>query len=69
VTHKGSISPQTGGGHHRGSSPPGTGCFTPSTLVLMADGTHRAIESLHVGDAVLTIAEHVGARRRRIRVS
>ena len=57
VVHRGNVSAQTGGGHHRGSSPPGSGCFTPSTLVLMADGTPRSIESVNVGDAILTIAE------------
>jgi len=61
VLHRGNISQQTGGGHHRGSSPPGSGCFTPSTLVLMADGAPRAIQSLNVGEAILTIAENGGA--------
>jgi len=36
-------------------------CFVPGTLVLMADGSYRSIESVEVGDEVIT---HEGRARR-----
>jgi len=35
----------------------GSGCFTGDTLVLLADGTTRAISELSAGDRIATIAE------------
>lgn len=45
----------------------GSGCFTGDTLVLLADGTTRAIASLTAGDRIATVTEldHLCARPER----
>ena len=38
-------------------------CFLPSTPVLMADGTHRAISEVRVGDKVMAFDPHADGGR------
>jgi hypothetical protein len=51
----------------RSDRPVRSGCFAGDTLVLMADGTARAIASVTAGDRIATIAEldHLRARPER----
>jgi hypothetical protein len=51
---------ETGGGETGGGE---TGCFTASTLVLLADGEKKPIESVKVGDSVLSCEETTGITR------
>ncbi len=37
------------------------GCFTEKTQILMADGSHKSIRDIQVGDEILTRAEEVSA--------
>lgn len=36
------------------------GCFAPATKILMADGTHRAVENIKVNDLVLVFDHYTG---------
>src|SRR5215831_2502158 len=46
-----------------GGTPSETGCFTAGTLVTLGDGSRKAIETVHVGDLVLSQREDGGALR------
>jgi hypothetical protein len=56
---------EAGGGETSGGETGGgeTGCFTANTLVLLADGEKKAIESVQVGDSVLSCEETTGTTR------
>jgi hypothetical protein len=53
---------EAGGGETSGGGTGGgeTGCFTAGTLVLLADGEKKPIESVKVGDSVLSCEEATG---------
>jgi len=65
---RGSVGAGAGGSSDAGSSssdsaggPPGDGCFAAGTLVTLGDGSRKAIETVDVGDLVLSQREDGGA--------
>src|SRR5262245_31428198 len=65
---RGSVGAGAGGNSDAGSSssdsaggPPGDGCFAAGTLVTLGDGSRKAIETVDVGDLVLSQREDGGA--------